>query len=60
MKNKRSKVGLALTTVMLLLVLAAGPAAPDQAAGFSGPVEGAMDGLHGLLASPYEGGGSGA
>jgi len=56
MQKKRSKLALILTTVMLLLALAAGPAAPSQVV----PVEDTMDGLHGLLASPFAGGGSGA
>lgn len=56
MKNKRSKLGLVLMILMLLLALAAGPVVPGLAARIAEP----GDGLHGLLARPYDGGGSGA
>ena len=59
MKNQHGKLALGLTTLMLLLVLAAGSGASDSAARVVAPSEGSMDGLHGLLAAPYEGGGSG-
>jgi hypothetical protein len=56
MNNNRNKLALGLTTLMLLLTLAIGSAAPTLAVGNVDPT---MDGLHGLLASPYDGGGSG-
>lgn len=56
MNNKRNKLALGLTTLMLLVTLAVGSAAPTLAAGNADP---ATDGLHGLLASPFNGGGSG-
>jgi len=56
MNNNRNKLSLGLTTLMLLLTLAIGSAAPTLAVGNVDPT---MDGLHGLLASPYDGGGSG-
>ena len=56
MNNKRSKLTLVVTTLMLLLTLAVGSAAPSLAAGNADPT---MDDLHGLLASPFNGGGSG-
>jgi hypothetical protein len=56
MEHKRSKLALVLMTLMLLLALAAGPAVPGLAA----RIPESVDGLHGLLAQPYDGGGSGA
>jgi len=56
MNNNRNKLALGLTTLMLLLTLAIGSAAPTLAVGNVDPT---MDRLHGLLASPYDGGGSG-
>jgi hypothetical protein len=56
MNNNRNKLALGLTTLILLLTLAIGSAAPTLAAGNADPT---TDGLHGLLASPYDGGGSG-
>jgi hypothetical protein len=56
MNNKRNKLALGLTTLMLLLTLTIGSAAPILAAGNADPT---TDGLHGLLASPFNGGGSG-
>ena len=56
MNNNHNKLALGLTTLILLLTLAIGTAAPALAAGNVDPT---TDGLHGLLASPYDGGGSG-
>lgn len=56
MENKRSKLALVTMTLILLLVLAVGPAVPGLAARFTEP----MDGHAGQLARPYDGGGSGA
>jgi len=56
MENKRGKLALVTMTLVLLLTLAAGSAAPGLAARSTEP----MDDLHGLLARPYDGGGSGA
>ena len=53
MENKRSTLALVSMTLILLLVLAAGPAVPGLAARFTEPMDG-------LLARPYDGGGSGA
>jgi hypothetical protein len=62
MKNRLNKMVLATTTLLLLTVLAVGPAVPSAdvpVAEPTGAVE-AWDGLHGLLACPAAGGGSGA
>jgi hypothetical protein len=56
MNSNRNRLALELTTLILLLTLAIGSAAPTLAAGTADPT---TDGLHGLLASPYDGGGSG-
>jgi len=48
-------------TLVLLVVLAVGPVAPGMATRLAEPRAGAAavsDGLHGLLADPYSGGGS--
>lgn len=61
MKNKRDKLGLVLMTLVLLLVLAVGPAAPGLAARVAEPQVGTVevwDGLHGLWANPIGGGSS--
>lgn len=55
MEHRHGKLTLTLMTLALLLVLAIGPAA---APGLAGAVE-MEDGLHGLLAQPYSGGGGG-
>jgi len=62
MENVRGKLVLALMTLMLLLVLALGPAAPGAAARMAEPQAGEvemLDALHGLLC-PSAHGGSGA
>ena len=55
MNNKRNKLALGLTTLILLLTLTIGSAAPAWAV----DADPTTDGLHGLLASPFNGGGSG-
>ena len=61
MENKGSRLALVLTTLVLLLVLALGPVTFGVAARVAEPqvdtIE-VLDGLHGLLAYPYDGGGS--
>ena len=54
MENKRSKLALVTMTVVVLLTLAAGSAAPGLAARSAEPMDGPA------LARPYDGGGSGA
>ena len=56
MENKRGKLALVTVTLVLLLALAAGSAAPGLAVRSTEP----MDGPAGQLAQPYDGGGSGA
>jgi len=61
MENERGKLALVLMTLVLLVVLAVGPVAPGMATRLAEPRAGAAavsDGLHGLLADPYSGGGS--
>jgi len=58
MENKHSKLALMLMTLVLLLALAFGPAASGVAGRVVGPRVGMVDGLHGLLAQPFGGGGS--
>ena len=61
MENKRASLTLMVMTLVLLLVLAIGPVAPGLAVRVAEPGAGAVevwDGLHGLLADPYSGGGS--
>ena len=61
-ENKRGKVTLVLMTLVLLLVLALGPVAPGLGARMAEPRGGTVemwDGLHGLLADPSAGAGSG-
>ncbi len=61
MENRRGKLTLALMTLMLLLALALGAIAPSMATRLAEPEAGAIewDGLHGLLADPLAGAGSG-
>ena len=61
MKNKHNKLALAMTTSVLLLVLALGPVIPsvtDRIAGLQADLVEMWDGPHGLLAGPAGGGGS--
>lgn len=61
MKNAFSKLILMITTLVLLLALALGAVAPGVAAQVDAPQVGTVevqDGLHGLLAMPFGGGGS--
>ena len=62
MEMKSSKLVLSLMILALLLVLAVGPIAPGLAVQMAESRASAVeveDGLHGLLATPYAGGGSG-
>jgi len=54
MENKRGKLALVLMSLVLLLVLAVGPVVPGVAVRME-----VQDGLHGLLADPMAGAGSG-
>jgi hypothetical protein len=54
MENTRKKLAVVVMTVVLLVGLALGSVAP----GVAGAVQ-ATDGLHGILAEPMHGGGSG-
>jgi hypothetical protein len=60
MNNRLGKMLLAAVTLTLLTVLAVGPAVPNADVQLVEPANtAAWDGLHGLLAQPAAGGGSG-
>lgn len=62
MENRLGKMILAATTLVMLTALALGPAIPGADMRVVEPAHAveAWDGLHGLLACPAAGGGSGA